>query len=219
MAEDLMQNEALNYCLVVGAEEVDWLLCDAYRKWRLLRRAPPIEPFREPPKGMILSEGAGAVVLAREGGIRIEKVAAGENYLRRERAAEILSAVFTELGTNETDIVIGSANGTFVDFAERDAVLTTLTKALFYSMKPALGESVGASAFWQIIVAAQVLQTGEVPPQLHAASQGALQFSTGQTIGPAIQRATVSTCGLNQQVGGVRLSMGVDGDNPAGRSI
>jgi len=37
MAEDLMANEALDYCLVVGAEEVDWLLCDAYRRWRLLR--------------------------------------------------------------------------------------------------------------------------------------------------------------------------------------
>ena len=45
MAEDLMCNEALDYCLVVAAEEVDWLLCDAYRKWRLLRNKPPIEPF------------------------------------------------------------------------------------------------------------------------------------------------------------------------------
>jgi len=30
MAEDLMANEAVDYCLVVGTEEVDWLLCDAY---------------------------------------------------------------------------------------------------------------------------------------------------------------------------------------------
>src|ERR1043166_7484616 len=59
MAEDVMKNEELDYCLVVGAEEVDWLLCDAYRHWRLLRSAPPIEPFRVPPRGMMLSEGAG----------------------------------------------------------------------------------------------------------------------------------------------------------------
>ena len=45
MAEDLMASETLDHCLVVGAEEVDWLLCDAYRKWRLLRPDPPIEPF------------------------------------------------------------------------------------------------------------------------------------------------------------------------------
>lgn len=36
MAMDLMANPELERCLVVGAEEADWLLCDAYRKWRLL---------------------------------------------------------------------------------------------------------------------------------------------------------------------------------------
>src|SRR5216117_978641 len=45
MAKDLMDNEALDYCLVVGTEEIDWILCDAYRRWRLLRQAPPIEPY------------------------------------------------------------------------------------------------------------------------------------------------------------------------------
>ena len=44
MAEDLMVNEALDYCLVVGAEEVDWLLCDAYRSWRLVRAEPQMAP-------------------------------------------------------------------------------------------------------------------------------------------------------------------------------
>src|SRR5256885_14224761 len=53
MAEDLMANEALDHCLIVGTEEVDWLLCDAYRRWRLLRSAPPIEPFGQR-RGMIL---------------------------------------------------------------------------------------------------------------------------------------------------------------------
>ena len=51
MAEDLMTNPDLDRCLVVGAEETDWLLCDAYRKWRLLRAAPPIQPFARPPRG------------------------------------------------------------------------------------------------------------------------------------------------------------------------
>jgi 3-oxoacyl-(acyl-carrier-protein) synthase len=207
MAEDLMQNEALDYCLVVGAEEVDWLLCDAYRKWRLLRSAPPIEPFREPPKGMILSEGAGAIIVARNTGIRIEKVAAGGNYLRRKNAVEILSHLFAELGTNETDVVIGSANGTFVDLAERDAALAMLPNSLFYTTKPALGESVGASAFWQIIVAAQALVTRQLPPLLHSTPQTSLRISTGQPMNAAIQHATISTCGLNQQISGLRLGV------------
>ncbi|HEU0273537.1 MAG TPA: beta-ketoacyl synthase N-terminal-like domain-containing protein, partial [Candidatus Udaeobacter sp.] len=45
MAEDLMANKTFDYCLVVATEEIDWLLCDAYSRWRLLRSAPPIEPF------------------------------------------------------------------------------------------------------------------------------------------------------------------------------
>src|ERR1700747_1680684 len=54
MAEDAMMNEALDYCLVVGTEEIDWLLCDAYRRWRLLRLVPPMEPFSRRERGMIL---------------------------------------------------------------------------------------------------------------------------------------------------------------------
>src|SRR5204862_5805639 len=54
MAEDLMANEALDHCLVVGTEEIAWRLCDAYRRWRLLRSSPPIEPFSAQQRGRIL---------------------------------------------------------------------------------------------------------------------------------------------------------------------
>ena len=87
MAEDLMQCDMLDYCLVVGAEEVDWLLCDAYNKWRLLRSYPPIEPFSRPPKGMILSEGAGAVLLGRKGQVVIDRISAGGDYPRQKDAS------------------------------------------------------------------------------------------------------------------------------------
>ena len=86
MAEELMANEALDYCLVVGTEEIDWLLCDAYRRWRLLRMAPPIEPFSKQNRGMILSEGAGAIVLARDGFVTIERAHPGGHFRRRAEA-------------------------------------------------------------------------------------------------------------------------------------
>src|SRR5881628_447741 len=112
MAEDLMANDALDYCLVVGAEEVDWLLCDAYRRWRLLRSAPPIEPFSEQRRGMILGEGAGAILFAREGAITVERTHAGGFFTKRAQAAEILKAILRDLGHSEIDLVISSANGT-----------------------------------------------------------------------------------------------------------
>src|SRR3954467_14959104 len=96
MAEDLMSNDALEYVLVVGAEEADWLLCDAYRKWRLLRDAPPIEPFQTPPRGMILSEGAGAVLLGGDGAIRIERIAPGTNFRHQHEAAQAVTSTFAD---------------------------------------------------------------------------------------------------------------------------
>src|SRR2546421_2443574 len=117
MAEDLMADDALDYCLVVGAEEADWLLCDAYRKWRLLRSAPPVEPFQHPPRGMIVSEGAGAILLSLEGlaaasPISIEKIASGTNFRKQREAAAGIEAVFSELCATPPDLVAPSANGT-----------------------------------------------------------------------------------------------------------
>src|ERR1700730_13326829 len=167
MAEDLMANEALDHCLVVGTEEVDWLLCDAYRRWRLLRSAPPIEPFSEQQRGMILSEGAGAIVLAREGPITIERAHPGGCYRKRGEAEEILKRILRDLSQVEIDFVISSANGTFIDQAEQGALEQVIPNAITYAAKPALGESVGASGLWQVLVGAQALRHGELPPVPH----------------------------------------------------
>src|SRR5438045_3461736 len=96
MAGDLMLNEALDYCLVVATEELDWLLCDAYQRWRLLRRAPPIEPFNEESRGMILSEGAGAILLARDGAVAIESTHPGSHFRKRTEAGEVLKGIVSE---------------------------------------------------------------------------------------------------------------------------
>ena len=198
MAEDLMANEQLDRVLVVGAEETDWLLCDAYRNWRLLRKAPPIEPFSAPPRGMILSEGAGALLLAREGAVRIEKVASGTNFSHQRGAAACVSAVFEELTDTRTDLVVASANGTFVDEAESTAVEQHCPAAPVYAPKAALGESVGASAMWQIICAATALREQAIPAPL--------PLPTARPRNPApLESAVVSVCGLNQQVAGLRL--------------
>jgi 3-oxoacyl-(acyl-carrier-protein) synthase len=197
MAEDLMLSETFDHCLVVGTEESDWLLCDAYRRWRLLRSEPPIEPFQRPPRGMILSEGAGAVLLGRDGFVEIDKIAGGTNFRRQREAGAAIEKVFSELA-DKTDLVVASANGTFVDEGERAAVLRHCPNAMVYAMKRFLGESVGASSLWQTICGVQLLRTQLVPPiesHLFAKSR-----EPGQ-----LRRAVISVCGLNQQVAGLRL--------------
>ncbi|HEX8076204.1 MAG TPA: beta-ketoacyl synthase N-terminal-like domain-containing protein, partial [Chthoniobacterales bacterium] len=159
MADDLMLNSDLDYCLVVAAEEADWLLCDAYHKWRLLRSAPPIEPFQQPPRGTVLSEGAGALLLARTGPVQIDGISSGTNFTHRREAPAALGKVFAELCDSTPDLVSASANGTFIDAAESAAIAQHLSNARIYAVKASLGESVGASSLWQTISAIQGLTT------------------------------------------------------------
>ena len=206
MAENLMANEQLDHCLVVGTEEVDWLSCDAYRRWRLLRLTPPIEPFNEQQRGMILSEGAGAIVLARDGPFTIECAHPGGYFTKRAEAEEILKRILRDLSRSEVDLVIASANGTFVDQAECRALKAVIPNVLVYTGKPALGESVGAAGLWQIILAAQALRSGELPPVLHAGPAIALRVPLSRTPMTGARRAIVLSCGLNQQAAGLRLA-------------
>jgi 3-oxoacyl-(acyl-carrier-protein) synthase len=205
MAEDVMKNEELDYCLVVGAEEVDWLLCDAYRHWRLLRSAPPIEPFRVPPRGMMLSEGAGAILLGRDGSITLDQTHPGGDYSKRRGAGEALKLILTELATGDASLIVSSANGTFVDLAEARAISQLPFDGAIYSVKPALGESVGASGVWQVIVGAQALRTGELPPLLHYPAEMPFGAAPASRVSGG-RSALVVNCGLNQQVAGLRLA-------------
>jgi 3-oxoacyl-(acyl-carrier-protein) synthase len=204
MASDLLDNEALDFCLVVAAEEADWLLCDAYHKWRLLKKEPPIELFRDPPRGMILSEGAGAVLLARQGAVQIDAIDLGGNFSQRREANAIVRRVLHDLA-DEHGCIVASANGTFIDLAERNAIERELPSALVYSAKSALGESVGASALWQTITGVQALRTRRLPPMLHSDPETGLSFSTLGEI--SFKKVIVLNCGLNQQVAGLRLSI------------
>lgn len=207
MAEDLMTDESLDYCLIVGTEEVDWLLCDAYRRWRLLRPVPPIEPFGKQKRGMILSEGAGAILLARGGPITIEHAHPGGCYGKRGGAEEILMQMLRDLSQTEIDFVISSANGTFIDQAEQGALEQVIPDAIAYTAKPALGESVGASGLWQVILGAQALRHGELPPVLHADPNISLRLSLSRTSVAGAHRAIVLSSGVNQQVAGLRLGI------------
>src|SRR6266487_1869886 len=207
MAEDVMADKSLDYCLVVGTEEIDWLLFDAYRRWRLLRSAPPIEPFGKQKRGMILSEGAGAIVLARKGPITIERAHPGGCYGKRAEAEEILIRMLRDLSETETDCVISSANGTFIDQAEQGALGHVIPDAITYTAKPALGESVGASGLWQVILGAQALRHGELPPVLHADPNISLRLSLSRMPVAGARRAIVLSSGVNQQIAGLRMAI------------
>jgi 3-oxoacyl-(acyl-carrier-protein) synthase len=206
MAEDIMADQDLDNCLVVAAEEADWLLCDAYQKWRLLRSNPPIQPFDKTNRGTILSEGAGAVLLSRTGSVQIDSTSAGSHYSKRSEAAQLLEQALVNVKASRASFIVASANGTFIDEAEASAIANVSAGLPAYAPKAAFGDGVAASSLWQLIVATQILFTGKTPrPQLN------LKESRGSDI-PAIDlpdccEVVVLSCGMNQQVGATCLSM------------
>src|SRR5262249_47762441 len=144
---------------------------------------------------------------AGEGAFTIERAHAGGYFSRRAEAALILKRILRDLDQSEIDLVVSSANGTFVDQAEQTALEQVVRDAPVYTAKPAPGESVGAAGLWQIILAAQALRSAELPPVLHADPAIALRLPLSRTPIKRARRAIVLSCGLNQQAAGLRLAI------------
>ncbi len=131
----------IDQCVVVGAEECDWILCEAFADWRLARTP--------------LAEGAAAVVLRREGKWALE-THPGVPFFHRRDAAAALGRVLAEMKTAKpADVIVSSANSRFVDRAEA-AALPAATHTFF--PKRYLGEAPGASALTQIVLATVALE-------------------------------------------------------------
>jgi 3-oxoacyl-(acyl-carrier-protein) synthase len=117
----------------------------------------------------------------------------------------LLDRIAGELrGEAGAEVLIASANGTFIDAGERAVAANYFPDSDVYTAKPALGESVAAGALWQVICATQALRRQELPPVLHAPKNCSLT-SAREAGEKAWQRAVVTTCGLNQQVAGLAL--------------
>jgi len=183
-------------CVVVGAEEVDWILCEAYRKWRLVSAKPCIEINSN--RGTLLAEGAAALVLTRADAeigaagennlaardIVFKKIHDGVPFFNRAQAGAAIEKVHRELAAEigASDLIVASANGTFIDALETAAITSTHHDAKICHLKAHLGEALGASALLQTICAALALRNGEA------------------------RSAAVSVLGFSQQASGAVLS-------------
>ena len=154
-AEQLLDLSDIDRVIVVGAEEIDWVICEAYRDWRLARTSAPRRA--DAPWKAWLGEGAAAVIVAREGAVAIEAIHTGVAFRRRTDAPAAIDRVLADMSPfGAVQRVVSCANGTFADAAERAAVARYFPGATQSSLLPkqALGEAPGASALLQIIAAA-----------------------------------------------------------------
>jgi len=165
---ELLESGQVDHCLVIGAEEADWILGEAYRQWRLCSAAPEVEIGSN--RGTLIADGAAAILLSREGRTRVEAVSGGVPFFRRSEAGASLTAALREMPEGvRPSRVISSANGTFVDVAERTALEAAYGE---YGQIPtvypkvSLGDAFGASALMQIICAVQSLRQTPAEPVL-----------------------------------------------------
>lgn len=177
-AEQLLATSDLERVVVVGSEEIDWILCEAYRDWRLARGAGST-------RGALLAEGAAALVLAREGRTELAIDDGAPVFRRSEAAAALAKACAGVLAQAAPDVVIGSANGTFIDGIERGVLAECCPRVPVYFPKQALGEALGASALMQTVAAVLAVERGELP---------GFAISSGK-----IAAVLVSSLGFNQQ--------------------
>jgi 3-oxoacyl-(acyl-carrier-protein) synthase len=183
-AEQLLATDDLDRVVVVGSEECDWILCEAYRDWRMARGPGSA-------CGALLAEGAAAVVLAREGGVDL-RVHDGVPVFRQSEAELALRRICADLVPGKgVDAVIGCANGTFIDAVERRVLARYAANAAHYFPKLLLGETLGASALLQVAVATLALQHGALP----GAAAGTREMES----------VLVSALGFNQQASGALL--------------
>lgn len=181
MAEQLLADPELEHCLVVGGEEIDWILCEAYRTWRLIAADGKIELHSG--RGTLFGDCGAAILAGRAGPVAVAKIHSGESFFRRQDAPGAISRVLSQLAQGgSAELAVSCANGTFIDDAERAALAEFFPNAKVLSPKRSIGEALGAGALVQTIVAALALQHGDA------------------------KRAVVSSLGFNQQAAGAILS-------------
>lgn len=141
-------------CLVVCAEEVDWILCEAYAAWG---------------GTLPIAECASAVLLGRSGAGDVHLTThPGESFATRRDAPNALARVLRDLSQSEgrnpaalpPQRIYSCANGTFIDQIESDALQMVESAPDPIRIKPRFGESLAAGALLQVVLAHQYVRAG-----------------------------------------------------------
>lgn len=203
--ELLTMQPQLERCLVVGTEEADWLLADAFASWRMASRQDQFEVYGRS-TGTVFGEGAAAVLIGRTGPVAIARTSAGLPFHSFRESESAAREMFGNLRTDGSpDMIVSSANGTFADEVERMAFSEFYSSVPVFAPKPAAGEALGAGALFQVAAAALALRHQQLPgtlaagPKLPSVNRETRYFSASE--------ALVTCVGFNQQVNALKLCL------------
>lgn len=163
----LAENRA-DACLVIGAEETNWITADA---------------LRQLDHTAIIAAGAGALCLCRDAklstGVELAAVTDAHTFSARRDRAQAAQAMRHQLGNNSSNgelLVEGTGDGSHTDAAERAA--WSDWHGTRVSPKKILGEGLMAAAAWQCVAACDAVAGGKF-----AAANVSLVGSNQQALG------------------------------------
>jgi hypothetical protein len=167
-----MLTDRVDECLVISAEEAHWPIADAARLYD---------------RGLVCSEGAGALRLSREAltkhAVRLERITDAHlhaGHRDRSTAARQMRAQLAADATGELLLVDSRSGAARSDRAEGD--LWSGWAGLQSSPRRALGEGLAAGTAWQCVVACAALATGRVRAA-HVSVVGFNQCALGARFG------------------------------------
>ena len=170
LAAEWIERGDVDGCLVVAAEELDWLSAEALRLYS---------------RSLIPAEGAGAVYLeAADGPLLIERLPNPVPFNAMPRAAAVLELRRRlDVQDDGSTILLDSTCGVpRIDRAEQSA--WSGWNGPRWSPKRILGDSIGAAAALQVVAAAEALRTG-----VHTTAVLSVTGSNQQAAGLVIKRS------------------------------
>jgi 3-oxoacyl-[acyl-carrier-protein] synthase II len=146
-ARDWMQSGQVQQCLVIGAEEADWLSSEALTYYD---------------KRGIATEGAGALLLALEGdGPRISQVIGPHIYHHQQERQEQLQRTVSSLQSIGDAMLIDSAVGNARRDKDEQAAWARRADAHTLSPAKVLGEGMGSASALQLVLAASLAASSQ----------------------------------------------------------
>ncbi|MFN7140706.1 MAG: beta-ketoacyl synthase N-terminal-like domain-containing protein [Limisphaerales bacterium] len=145
LATDWISTGHVDRCLVIGAEEMDWLGADAYRLFQ--------------PK-LVLGDGAGAVYLGKEPtGVQLTAITSPHLFLQTQNrhCAALKMRIELSIPCHNTLLCDSTQNHLKLDAAENAAWYDWTGHRL--SVKNVMGEGLMAAAAWQCVAAVDAIQT------------------------------------------------------------
>jgi hypothetical protein len=151
-AAEWLQQNRVDFCVVAGGEEFNWL--NAQAVWLFDHQA-------------IIGAGAGAVCFTRDPGfsigVRLDRITDAHTYAGNQAQALAAAAMRAQLPPDNQTELLCDSRGTARRPALAEAAAWRSWPGARLSPKQILGEGLMASAAWQCVLAADAVATNRTP--------------------------------------------------------